>query len=371
MRRLGVYIHIPFCVSKCSYCDFLSYSGQSELYGKYTDFLVNEILSYPFAQSLITTVFIGGGTPTSLPLLEMHKVLEAVNSLPLARDAEITVECNPGTLTWDYLQQLREYGVNRLSIGLQSTCENELNAIGRTHTYIDFLKNYKTARKSGFMNTNIDMMFNLPGQSTDSFIKSLKTVVSLSPEHISCYSLTPSENTPLWQDLQSGKAAIHDDVADRLMYHAAKDLLKSNGYIHYEISNFCKPGYLCKHNLDCWLHHPYIGFGLGAHSFDGKSRWASPSTFEKYFNKDKIECEVLSKNELHSEAMILGLRLVEGICDDDFFVRHGFRPSIKFAVPLKLLSQRGLIQLDGRKIMLTSHGLDLANQVFLCFMDEA
>ena len=337
----------------------------------YTDFLIREILAYSFPKSPITTVFIGGGTPTSLPLDVMDKLLHALGKLPLCPKTEVTVECNPGTLSKDYLTLLKNQNVNRLSFGLQSIDDCELHTMGRIHTFDEFLHNYSMAREAGFININIDMMFNLPGQKISAFSQGLSTVVALEPQHISCYSLTPAENTPLWNEIKTGKTILQCDETDRAMYHAAKKLLKQSGYIHYEISNFCKPGFSCKHNTDLWQHQPYIGFGLGAHSFDGAKRWCNPSSFEDYFNNNKDTCVSLSKSDLQAEAVLLGLRFVDGISDDEFFVKHGFRPSVVYETQLEHLIKRGLIQCNGDMYALTSYGLDVANQVFLSFIGEA
>ena len=335
----------------------------------YTDFLIREIFSCNLPDT-VTTVFIGGGTPSSLPLREMEKLLSAINSLPLSSDVEVTVECNPKTVSPDYLKLLNEQNVNRLSFGVQTTIDSELKNISRQHTYADFLDNYEAARQVGFANINVDLMFNLPGQTAGGFSVGLKKVIALSPEHISCYSLTPAENTPLWNDLRDGRISLPDDETDRLMYHTAKELLKDSGYTHYEISNFCKPGFFCRHNVDLWQYKPYIGFGLGAHSFDGAGRWNNPTTFDDYFGRKGHNEQELTTAEMRAEAVILALRLTDGFFEDEFCMIHGFRPSVLYADKLQELAKKGLIHHSNKRIALTPLGLDLANQVFLHFLSE-
>ena len=366
MHEAGVYVHVPFCASKCNYCDFLSFSNIEYLYEDYVVNLLNEIQTSAIEK--VTTVYIGGGTPTVLPLKLLQRVLTCVCDLPLTAKAEITVEVNPGTVNRDYLLFLKSAGVNRLSFGLQSTNDELLAGIGRLHSFDQFLDNYLSARDIGFDNINVDLMFGLPGQDIESFAESLSVVLNLEPQHISFYSLTPCENTPLWNDLLLGKISLTEDVVDRNMYHFASKFLASNGYLHYEISNAAKPGFVCVHNIDCWQHKPYIGFGLGAHSFDGNRRWSNPSTFADYFACVKPDVEFLSNEQLMSEAMILGLRLLDGVDELVFESRYGIRPSeVYYEQIIKLVSDC-LVMIDKNHIRLTPYGLDLANQVYMQFL---
>ena len=366
MHKAGVYIHIPFCASKCSYCDFLSFSGFEDVYENYVSKLSGDLRKN--IPKGVSTVYIGGGTPTVLPMKLLEKVLTCVSEMPLMKDAEISIEANPGTVDMSYLQLLITKGVNRLSFGLQSTSDRILNSIGRIHSFEQFCVNYYQAREVGFKNINVDLMFNLPGQNLDSFSNALDKVLSLRPEHVSFYSLTPCENTPLWNDLKSGKITLACDRLDREMYYLACDKLAENGYIHYEISNAALPGFECVHNLDCWLHEPYIGYGLGAHSFDGKIRWSNPSTFRDYFFGVEPECIVLTEAEILSEAMILGLRLLGGVSEFTFESKYGVTPSVFFDKQIRELTTKGLIRCENNYIQLTARGLDLANQVFMQFL---
>ena len=366
MLEAGIYIHIPFCISKCIYCDFLSFSGCESLYEPYVNALLAELRLASIEQ--ISTVYIGGGTPTVLPLPMLCNILTSVLDLPLSKDAEISIEVNPGTVSYEYLKLIKSAGINRLSFGLQSTDNHLLSLLGRVHTYSQFLENFINARNIGFNNINIDLMFGLPEQSAKVFGDTLSTVLNLNPEHVSFYSLTPSENTSLWKDLMTNKVYLPCDETDRKMYYLALNLLANRGYSHYEISNAAKTGFECIHNLDCWLHKPYIGFGLGASSFDGNKRWSNPSAFSDYFARVKPEFQVLSDKELISEAMILGLRLIDGIDELLFESRYGIRPSKYFSDQIAKLIQDGFLERSINKIRLTSLGLDLANHVYMHFL---
>ena len=368
MHDLGVYIHIPFCSAKCCYCDFVSFSGMEHLHELYVNRLLDEIRTANVRQ--ITTVYIGGGTPTVLHAGLLHKILTCVSDLPIAREAEFTIEINPGTVTRDYLQVIRASGISRLSFGLQSTCNSKLSIIGRLHTYEQFLENYFCARDIGFDNINVDLMFGLPCQTVCDYEKTLIKILNLNPQHISFYSLTPSEGTPLLNDLISGRLSLPDDELDRKMYHLTTDLLAKYGFNHYEISNAALPGYECIHNVNCWQHRPYIGFGLGASSFDGQRRWSNPSNFTDYFSGVKPEIQFLSKDELISEAMILRLRFLSGVNESLFESEYGIKPSVVYYNQIDKLVANGLIECSTGQIRLTSLGLDLANQVFMCFLPE-
>ena len=366
MHEAGVYIHIPFCATKCSYCDFLSFSGMEQIYDSYVDVLLSEIRSANIIS--VSTVYIGGGTPTVLPVNLMQNVLACISDLPLVNDAEITIEVNPGTVNLDYLQLIKSAGINRISFGLQSTCNNLLASIGRIHSYELFLENYLSAQDVGFDNINVDLIFGLPGQTTVTFEQTLSMILDLEPQHVSFYSLTLCENTPLWNDICLGKISLPDDEVDRSMYHFASKFFGKNGYVHYEISNAAKPGFECSHNLDCWRHKPYIGFGLGAHSFDGQKRWSNPSTFADYFSFKEPKFELLSDDQLISESMILGLRLLDGVDESLFESRYRVRPSVFFDGQISKLVSDGLLELSNNRVRLTSLGLDLANQVFMQFL---
>ena len=368
MHRFGVYIHIPFCASKCNYCDFLSFPGMDFEYGRYVEALINEVRNSSLLN--VSTVYIGGGTPTVLPIPLMKDILECVMDLPLSDNTEISIEVNPGTVTSDYLVELKSSGVNRLSFGLQSTHNRLLKSIGRMHSYEHFFDNYTAAKEVGFNNINIDLMFGLPGQTMNDFEETLQTIVSLEPQHLSFYSLTPCEDTPLWNQLSLCELIMPADEDDRSMYHLVSSYLTSQGYRHYEISNAAKPGYECVHNIDCWKLNPYVGFGLGAHSFDGRRRFANPTNLKDYFDSIKPDKQSLSRQELISEAMILGLRLLDGINESEFESKFGVIPSVHYASQINALVKNGLLKNNSGRIHLSSLGLDLANQVFMQFLQD-
>ena len=366
MHEAGVYVHIPFCAAKCSYCDFLSFSGMEKIYDCYVTSLLNEIRTAKIEK--VTTVYIGGGTPTVLPINHIQSILACIYDLPLTVDAEISIEVNPGTVNHEYFKLLNDSGVNRLSFGLQTTNNQHLLSIGRIHTYEQFINNYHSALENGFKNINVDLIFNLPYQTVNCFYETLIKVISLKPQHISFYSLTLCENTPLWIDIQKEVLTLSDEV-DRSMYYLACKQLSNAGFIHYEISNAAKPGFECKHNIDCWLHKPYIGFGLGSHSFDGVRRWNNPENFNDYFNRTTPVYECLCKKDLISEAMILGLRLLDGINEQSFIKKYGVIPSEYYSSQIKSLLNEELICKNNNRIYLTPRGLDFANYVFTHFME--
>ncbi|MCL2197340.1 MAG: radical SAM family heme chaperone HemW [Defluviitaleaceae bacterium] len=350
----GIYIHVPFCAKKCTYCDFFSQDLGGETnppISKDFDIYVRRIVSELKFSELgeIDTVYIGGGTPTVLPSFLLCEILEAVQELELTPNAEITVEANPGTVDLEYLAALKAHGVNRLSFGLQATQGRLLKTLGRIHTFEEFKENFRHARAVGFANISVDVMFALPGQTLDCWHDTLAEVIALSPEHISAYSLTPAEDTPLWAQLESGKLTLPDDKTDREMYHSARKILADAGFDHYEISNFAKRGYESRHNINCWTMKPYIGFGAGAHSFDGKARWESGG---KKTN--------LHPNDLNSEKIILGLRLMRGVHESEF--------TPAFGKQIAKLKKDGLLASQQDRLFLTPTGMDFANRVFAEFI---
>jgi len=364
-KNPGIYIHVPFCLQKCDYCDFLSFKVNEQAQNAYVNSLLHEIQTASTNHD-ISTIYIGGGTPTALPSHLLCKILDAVvGSFSLAPNAEITIEANPGTLACEYLTALKSHGVTRLSMGLQTTKPHLLRAVGRIHSMADFLENFQAARKVGFDNINIDLMFALPGQTLQDWKETLEEIISLSPEHISAYSLTPAENTPLWDALENGNIQLPSDEIDREMYHVAKKLLLKAGHIHYELSNFAKPGYESRHNVNCWRRVPYRGFGLGAHSFDGARRWHNTENMEEYLGQTcgkipQLPVDCLTEADHLSETMILGLRLTQGI------PQNHIPPIFQNEVTAQI--EKGLLALEDDHIRLTPRGMDLANQVFEAFI---
>ncbi|MCL2577597.1 MAG: radical SAM family heme chaperone HemW [Defluviitaleaceae bacterium] len=355
----GVYIHIPFCVRKCVYCDFLSF--ETENYKIYVDALLDEIKTARFNEIFaggVDTVYIGGGTPTALPSLFLCEILTVVHEFLLLPNVEITVEINPGTVDFAYLSSLKEHGVTRLSFGLQATQEHLLRGLGRIHSLEEFKKNFHAAKKADFDNINVDLMFALPGQTLQNWHETLLEVVSLAPQHISAYSLTPAENTPLFNAIKSGEIVLPCNDTDRLMYHEARRFLADAGYVHYEISNFAKRGFESRHNINCWQMKPYIGFGLGAHSFDGKTRWHNPEEMEEYLRgvRSGVGGAPLTDEDILSEKIILGLRLTEGVIECEF--------AGAYENEIAKLIKDGLLERKQNRLCLTARGMDFANRVF-------
>lgn len=376
-NELGIYIHIPFCKQKCYYCDFVSFSGQNEKMGEYIRCLEKELESYDLSTYNVTTIYIGGGTPSYLEsrmivdfLVKLKQKLQG-NNTPFEK-IEITIEVNPGTVTMEKLQDYKNAGINRLSIGLQSTNDRLLKQIGRIHTYQDFLNSYKMANKVGFKNINVDLMLGLPNQSIQDLKNSIEQVNLLQPNHISVYSLIVEEGTKLKKLIDEGKLTLPDEELERQMYWYVKNKLEQNGYNHYEISNFAKKGKESKHNQNCWKQKQYIGLGLAAHSYVSEIRYSNTENVETYLQnihdgkleKNRIIQERQNLEDTQKEFMMLGLRMIEGISICDFKEKFGTNPLYLFRNEINRLVSEGLIEVDLDRIRLTNRGLDLANVVF-------
>jgi oxygen-independent coproporphyrinogen-3 oxidase len=332
---IGVYVHIPYCVKKCRYCDFCSIPID-ETAGRYRSAVEKESAlsraKYPDAR--VKTVFFGGGTPTILPAEDLCAILDAIKTaFPVEPDAEISIECNPKTIGFDGLKRLRDAGFNRLSIGLQATQNDLLKRIGRVHSFEEFLATYSAARDAGFTNINIDLMHGLPGQGQADYLDAIRTVTALEPTHISAYSLILEEDTPLYDDVIAGRETLPDPDAVADMEDAGMALLESLGYRRYEVSNFAKPGYECRHNLIYWHNEPYLGLGVAAHSSmieDGFwVRFSNESSIPAYLKKldkgklPRAERIITNTFEQMFESVMLGLRLVKGIDRAAFSDRFG------------------------------------------------
>lgn len=373
MKEIGLYIHIPFCKRKCLYCDFNSYEAQKHDEDEYINALLHEIKKYlEQEQFIFKTVFIGGGTPTVIKFKNISKLLETIAPY-IKKEAEVTMECNPGTIGKMAAKEYKTMGINRISIGLQAWQNELLKTIGRIHNCQEFLDSYYLLRNEGFKNINIDLMFSLPGQTIDMWHETLEEVCKLNAEHISCYSLILEESTPIYSLIKSGKLSIPDEDVDRNMYYLAKDILKNNGYSQYEISNFSKLGFECSHNLIYWRNGEYLGVGAGSHSKIGAKRFWNAGNIEQYVNAIKSDGSPILGNEDIDraedmwETIFLGLRLNEGIntskfnkrYDDDFMSIYG-------DVVLEL-QKDGLVNINGKNIVLTDKGIDLSNRVFIKF----
>lgn len=382
MKKLGIYIHIPFCKQKCFYCDFVSYANQDKYFQKYVQALNKEINNFIDNNEFeVQTIYIGGGTPSLIDAKYIEEILHIFEKRNLLKEVkEVTIEVNPGTVTEEKLRNYKNSGVNRLSIGLQSTEDKILKQIGRIHCYDDFLNTYKIAREVGFKNINVDLMIGLPNQKIIDVKNSLEKIIKLEPEppnHISVYSLIVEENTPIEKMLESGELELPDEELERNMYWYVKNFLELNGYKHYEISNFAKIGNESKHNLDCWNQKEYVGFGVAAHSYIDDVRYGNIGNVEEYikncengeFGKNKVIDEV--ENDIFSkekEFMLIGLRKIEGVLIQDFKNKFGENPIFVFKDELKKLVDENLLIVDFDRIKLTNKGLDLANIVWENFI---
>ncbi len=374
--ELGIYIHIPFCVKKCYYCDFVSFTNQNANIKKYIQAILKELEQYDLNKYNITTIYIGGGTPSAISSAYIVNILEKIkekleNNNTEWKDIEITIEVNPGTVTKEKLQDYKSVGVNRLSIGLQTTNDNLLKIIGRIHTYEEFLETYKLAEEVGFKNINVDLMIGLPSQTIQDLKDSLNKVINLEPKHISTYSLILEENTVLEKLVESGKLILPDEDMERQMYWYVKNTLELNGYNHYEISNFAKEGFESKHNLNCWEQKQYIGLGLAASSYINNERYSNVGDMKKYLNgSGKIIEERQSIEDTEKEYMLLGLRKTSGVNISKFKEKFACNPLFLFREELNKLVMDKLITVDTNNIKLTNKGLDFANLVWEEFVDE-
>lgn len=374
MKDLGLYIHIPFCSSKCYYCDFVSFPNLNNKIDEYIDYLIKELKDYEelLKEYSIKTIFIGGGTPSYIGERYIAKILEHIyKSFKTDKIEEITIEANPGTITKDKLKLYKEYGINRLSIGVQSLNDKLLNSIGRIHTSMDFYRNFKLMRNMGFKNINVDLMFGLPNQTVDDCKKTLEKIANLDVEHISYYSLILEENTLMDKWYKEGKIKLPDEETERQMYHYGINFLKNNGYNHYEISNFAKEGLECKHNLFYWQLNPYIGAGIAAHSNIRNKRFWNYNNFKDYYhnldeNRLPIEGEEIIEKEMEmAEYLIMGLRLTKGINKKEFQNRFKVKvEDIYYDVLIKYQNQ-DLLYIDDEWIRFSKKGLDLSNIVYV------
>lgn len=374
-KEFGIYVHIPFCMQKCYYCDFISFAGKENLISNYIDTLKTEIktvgaVAPESAHVPITTIYIGGGTPSFINSEYIVSILETIReTYSINENAEITIEVNPGTVTRKKLENYKKCGINRISIGLQSTHNNLLKQIGRIHTYEQFLDTYKLAREVGFKNINVDLMLALPNQTIEMLSDSIAEIIKLKPEHISVYSLILEEKTKLYDLVENKKVELPDDNTEREMYWNVKNKLEQNGYKHYEISNFAKEGYASKHNVNCWNQEEYIGFGLAAHSYVNNIRYSNTENMQKYLNSfdTKIIHEKQTIEDKQKEYMMLGLRKIDGVQISEFKNRFVQNPLYVFRKELSKLVEAELVEIDGDNIKLTSKGLDLANLAFCEF----
>ncbi len=387
MTCAGVYVHIPFCQSKCAYCDFVSFAGLESLGASYVDALCREIAqrASAWASARFDTLFIGGGTPTVLPPEQIVRILSSCfANLNLAQDSEVTSEANPGTVSLSDLHALRTAGVNRLSLGVQSLCDKELQLLGRIHTADQAVDAYRMARQAGFDNINLDLIYGLPEQPVKRWLETLERTLELYPEHLSLYALTIEAGTPLAERIACGDLPKpdNDQVAD--MYELSETLLQQAGYVHYEISNWardagarpesCVPTFACRHNLKYWRNQPYLGVGAAAHSYDGQFRIANTPDPQDYIARIAAGQETIVQRETvdraccMGETMMLGLRLIGGVRWDEFAERFGVSLRSVYGQEIDELITEGLLEADARGVRLTPRGRLLGNLAFAAFL---
>ena len=380
-KQLELYVHIPFCEKKCLYCDFLSFSAEEDLHKVYVDKLIEEIRvqAKNYSDYQISSIFIGGGTPSVIKAVYISNIMSAIYEAFIVESlAEVSIECNPGTVDIDKLLVYKQSGINRISVGLQSSVDKELQHLGRVHTYADFLYSYEKIRESGYKNVNIDLMSALPWQTLDSWKSTLKKVVMLKPEHISAYSLIIEEGTEFSKIYGSpeGRKFLPTEEVERDMYHSTIDILKNYGYERYEISNYAKPGYESKHNIGYWTGEEYLGFGIGASSYVYGRRFHVEKDIKKYLDinmkRDIMplyqNIHELSTKEKMEEFMFLGLRLTKGVLVTDFYDRFGMELIDVFEKPIQKNISFGLLKYENLYLRLTDKGLDLSNRVMGDFL---
>lgn len=371
--KISLYIHIPFCIRKCLYCDFPSFSGMESVFDDYVRMLCREIdETYSDYRGMeVKSIFVGGGTPSVLPPALLGRISDKIFSrFDVDSKAEITIETNPGTLDAKKLGEMKSMYFNRLSMGLQAWQDRLLKKLGRIHTADEFETNFLQARDAGFKNINVDLMFALPAQSLDDWQETLEKVMKLRPEHISAYSLIIEEGTPFFDMFDRGELKEIDEVTDRKMYYLAKEMLSDKGYKQYEISNFAKEGFECYHNKVYWRTEEYQGFGLGAHSYAGGVRFHNTYDMKEYLRGEgfRLDKEFLSLQEKQEEFMFMGLRMNEGVSEAEFLRRFGESMDSVYGDEIKeLISEELLVKKDGR-LSLTDRGVDISNSVFEKFI---
>lgn len=369
---LELYVHIPFCVRKCQYCDFLSGPSDEETKDRYIEALLKEIRAAEHTEDYeIVSVFIGGGTPSALKAEAIASIMRTLQEqFFFCEDAEVTIEANPGTVDLEKLTIYRNVGINRLSLGLQSTDAEELKLLGRIHSYEEFLKSYEWAREAGFSNINIDLMFAIPGQTGEAWRQHLYQVAELNPEHISAYSLIIEEGTPFAEQ----NLDLPDEDTEYQMYEDTAEILERYGYRQYEISNYAKQGYMCRHNAGYWQRREYLGFGLGASSLYRGMRFLNTRRMQEYLkesrNPDQIrkDVTVLSRNERIEEFMFLGLRMTEGISEKKFEENFDVRLMDVYGDILQKYEETGFMEHIETKWRLTRKGIHVSNHILADFL---
>ncbi|HEU4511063.1 MAG TPA: radical SAM family heme chaperone HemW [Pyrinomonadaceae bacterium] len=376
MTSAGIYVHIPFCSSRCSYCDFATGIYQSALAEAYVDALIHEIRSSFYAGRHVDTIFFGGGTPSLLSSTQLDRTLSALHEcFTIDHAAEITLEINPGSVTAEKLRDFRRLGINRASFGAQTFDDAELAKLGRSHTAADTLRTFADLRDAGFANVSFDLIAGLPGQTLERWQQNVAQALELRPEHLSFYLLEVHSGTPLAEHIRRGIQPVPDDDLAGVMYQSMLDQAVAAGYEHYEISNLCLPGFHSRHNVKYWTAEPYYGFGCSAHSYDGQSRrWSNQRDVAKYVQMIEngespvVDEQQLSQNDVRAEALFLGMRLMRGVDVRRYRESFGVDLHDQHGDDLDRFCKAGLLEFDGDLIRLTRTGALLSNEVFAAFV---
>lgn len=375
---MELYLHMPFCVRKCAYCDFLSFPSGAETQRMYAKRLMKDIdvMGKRYGEIPVETIFIGGGTPSVPDSALIVEIMEHVrHAFHVADGAEISMEANPGTVTREKLTDYRKAGINRLSFGLQSANDRELKLLGRIHTWAEFLESFTLARECGFANLNIDLMSALPGQTCESWKETLSRVTDLDPEHISAYSLIIEEGTPFGERYGSeeGRKLLPDEDSEREMYHETKRFLKDCGYERYEISNYAKPGRECRHNIGYWTGVPYLGLGLGASSYLDGCRFTVNPDMKQYLEEKPgmfVDIEKLTKKDMEEEFFYVGLRMTAGVSLSEFERRFGISAKEVYPGLMETFVKEKAARFEGDRFVLTDYGLDVSNYIMAQFLQD-
>lgn len=375
---MELYLHMPFCVRKCAYCDFLSFPSGAETQRMYAKRLMEDIdvMGKRYGEIPVETIFIGGGTPSVPDSALIVEIMEHVrHAFHVADGAEISMEANPGTVTREKLTDYRKAGINRLSFGLQSANDRELKLLGRIHTWAEFLESFTLARECGFANLNIDLMSALPGQTCESWKETLSRVTDLDPEHISAYSLIIEEGTPFGERYGSeeGRKLLPDEDSEREMYHETKRFLKDCGYERYEISNYAKPGRECRHNIGYWTGVPYLGLGLGASSYLDGCRFTVNPDMKQYLEEKPgmfADIEKLTKKDMEEEFFYVGLRMTAGVSLSEFERRFGISAKEVYPGLMETFVKEKAARFEGDRFVLTDYGLDVSNYIMAQFLQD-
>jgi len=376
MTAAGLYVHIPFCSSRCSYCDFATGLYQSELAKRYVAALIEEIRTSRYSGASVDTVYFGGGTPSLLAPVQLDSILAALFAqFDIDPASEITLEINPGSVTHEKLAAFRSLGVNRASFGAQTFDDAELAKLGRSHTAADALKTFADLRAAGFTNISFDLIAGLPGQTLAGWQRNIKQALDLQPEHLSFYLLEVHSGTPLAEHIRRGLQPVPDDDLAGVMYRWMLDHASEARYEHYEISNLCRSGFHSRHNVKYWTAAPYYGFGCSAHSYDGRTRrWSNHRDVLKYVqmmengNSPIVEEQELSETDVRAEALFLGMRLMRGVDVREYRESFGVDLREAHAADLDRFRKAGLLEFDGDLIRLTRTGALLSNEVFAAFV---